>query len=310
MKILVSLLIILLSAFAVLAQPCFNAAREVAPVQSAETHSVYQMKLAEAEAVHLEKPNEADSIIWLGRRTAYLGNYKKAVWIFSSGIKLHPNDARFYRHRGHRYITLRCFDDAIKDLEKAAEITNRSPDVIEPDGLPNARNIPTSTLQTNIWYHLGLAYYLKGDWNMAAAKFMFSYNIAYTAKNSDMMIASAYWVYMSAARYGKPQRADADRLLKNKIKDDLDIIENHDYYKLIKLNKELLKAEDLLKEFQGNANTLGSASLGYGLGNYYFYNGDKEKAFAIFNKIVAGNQWASFGYISAEVELQRRRPEQ
>jgi len=309
MKVQVSFVIILLSTFGAIAQPCVNAAREVAPVLSAETRADYEKKLIEAEAVHLEKPNEADSIIWLGRRTAYLGNYKKAVWIFSSGIKLHPNDARFFRHRGHRYITLRCFDDAIKDLEKAADITRSGQDIIEPDGLPNARNIPTSTLQTNIWYHLGLAYYLKGDFNMAAANFMGSYNLAYTANKSDMMVASAYWAYMCAARYGKPQRASADRFLKKEIKNDLDIIENHDYYKLIKLNKGLLKAGVLLKEIEGDANALSSASLGYGLGNYFYYNGDKEKAIAIFRKIVNGNQWASFGYIAAEAELHRQRPQ-
>ena len=31
-------------------------------------------------------------------------------------------------------------------------------DSIEPDGMPNPQNIPVSSLHTNIWYHLGLAY--------------------------------------------------------------------------------------------------------------------------------------------------------
>jgi tetratricopeptide (TPR) repeat protein len=286
-------------------QNCLKNAKDVAPVLSPETRKQYESKLAEANETLNKDPEDVDAIIWQGRRTAYLGEYKSAIKIFTDGIRKFPNDARLYRHRGHRYITLRCFDDAIKDLEKAAEMTRKGPDVIEPDGLPNARNIPTSTLQTNIWYHLGLAYYLKGDWSMAAAKFMGSYNRAYTASSPDMMVASAYWAYMCGARFGKPQRAGADQMLKTEIKDDLDIIENHDYYKLIKLNKGQLKAEDLLKEIQNDANTLGSASLGYGLGNYFLYNGEKEKAIAIFRKIVAGNQWASFGYIAAEAELAR-----
>ncbi|HLA94571.1 MAG TPA: hypothetical protein VK612_02535, partial [Pyrinomonadaceae bacterium] len=111
MKILASLVIGILAALAAFAQPCLNAAREQAPVLSSEANELYEKNLADAEAVHLEKPNDADSIIWLGRRMAYLGQYKKAVWIYSSGMTLHKNDARFYRHRGHRYITLRCFDD-------------------------------------------------------------------------------------------------------------------------------------------------------------------------------------------------------
>lgn len=304
--------IIILFAFATfcffssaVAQPCLDAAKVVPPAMSDDTRKLYEMNLAQAEAVHLDKPNEADSIIWLGRRTAYLGEYKNAIRIFSSGIVLHPNDARFYRHRGHRYITIRCFDDAIKDFEKASALTMGKPDEIEPDGLPNAKGIPTSTLQSNIYYHLGLAHYLRGDFNKAAQHFMNSYNRGFAAKSSDMMVAAAYWVYMSSARYGKKLREDADGLLAREIRDDLEIIENHDYYKLIKLNKGLIKPETLLSEIKGDAITLGSASLGYGIGNYFLYNGDKEKAMTIFRKIVAGNQWASFGYIAAEAELRR-----
>jgi len=288
------------------AQPCYHVAREVAPVLSAETRALYEKNLVDAEAVHLDKPNAADSIIWLGRRMAYLGRYKDAVRVFSSGAVLHKNDARFYRHRGHRYITLRCFDDAIKDLETAAKLVQGKSDEIEPDGLPNAKNIPTSTLQSNIYYHLGLAYYLKGDWSMAAAKFMHSYNLATAAKSADMRIAAAHWAYMSAARYGTNKRRGADGLLRREIRDNENIIENDDYYKLIKLYKGQLKANELLKEVENKTGTLSSASLGYGLGNYFLYNGEREKAMEVFRKIVAGNQWASFGYIAAEAELSRQ----
>jgi len=297
----ITILVILLAGVTY-SQPCFNAAREVAPVLSDKVRLLYEEKLTEAEAAHLEKPNEADSIIWLGRRMAYLGRYKDAVRVFSSGLVLHKNDARLYRHRGHRYITLRCFDDAIRDFQKADQLTIGKPDEVEPDGLPNAKNIPTSTLQTNIWYHLGLAQYLKGDFSRAAASFMGAFN---RSTNPDMKVAAAYWVYMSARRYGDGLRQDADKLLKREIKDDLELIENHEYYKLIKLNKGSTKVEELLKEVGGDANTLNSASLGYGIGNYFLYNGDKEKAMAIFRKIVAGNQWASFGYIAAEAELKK-----
>ena len=99
-------------------------------------------------------PNNPDAIIWLGRRLAYPGQFKEAIDVFSEGIRKFPNDARFYRHRGHRYITLRRIDLAIKDFKQAASLVKGKPDELEPDGQPNARNIPTSTLQFNIWYHL------------------------------------------------------------------------------------------------------------------------------------------------------------
>ena len=38
---------------------------------------------------------------------------------------------------------------------------------VEPDGMPNAQNIPVSALHGNIFYHLGLAYYLRHDFDKA-----------------------------------------------------------------------------------------------------------------------------------------------
>lgn len=291
----------LMFACALLAQPCLNSAKEVAPVLSKETRELYEKNLRVAEAVHAEKLNEAEPIIMLGRRTAYLGNYKSAIYIYSSGLSLHKTDARFLRHRGHRYLTLRCLDDAIQDFENAAKSVKGRSDEIEQDGLPNARNIPTGTLQSNIWYHLGLAYYLKGDFKNALRAYKECQKVS---KNNDMRVATGYWHYMTLRRMGNTK--DASKVL-DKFAGDVEVIENTDYLKLIKLNRGEIKAEALLSEIQGSANTLGSASLGYGIGNYYLYNGDKEKAMTTFRQIVAGDQWASFGYIAAETELARQK---
>ena len=54
---------------------------------------------------------------------------------------------RFPRHRGHRYISIRQLDNAISDFEHAASMIDGQPNEIEPDGMPNARGIPVSTLQ-------------------------------------------------------------------------------------------------------------------------------------------------------------------
>ncbi len=281
------------------AQPCLIAAREVAPVMSAETRAVYEKNLEDAEAVHLEKPNAADSIIWLGRRMAYLGRYKDAARVFSSGLVLHKDEARLLRHRGHRYLTLRCFDDAIRDFEAAAKLVAGKPDEIEPDGLPNAKNIPTSTLQSNIWYHLGLAHYLKGDFARALRAYEEAQKVS---TNNDMRVATSYWQYMTLRRLGK--KKEAKKIL-GPFAGNIELIENDEYLKLIRLNRGEAKPEILISAIAGDANTLKSSSLGYGIGNYFFYNGDREKAMTIFRQIVAGNQWASFGYIAAEIELSR-----
>lgn len=293
--ILVSLFVFCSGSFA---QTCFETAKAVSPVLSDETRKTFEEKLTEARSIY-EKSPDAGSLIWLGRRTAYPGNYKEAIRIFTRGIEKFPADARFYRHRGHRFITLRCFDDAIRDFEKAARLVKGKPDEIEPDGLPNARNIPTSTLQSNIFYHLGLAYYLKGDFKKALKAYREAEKVS---KNPDMLVATTHWLYMTLRRLG--QVRDAQKALRE-VKDDLDIIENDDYYKLIRLYQGKIKAEDLLQQIGATTETLGSASLGYGVGNWFLYNGEPEKAEKIFRQIVKGSQWASFGYIAAEAELNR-----
>lgn len=257
------------------------------------------LKNVEAAARKYAADKTADNLIWVGRRVGYLGQYAAAIEVFTDGIEKFPNDARFYRHRGHRQITLRCFDDAIADLEKAAALIKGKPDEVEPDGMPNAKNIPTSTLQSNIWYHLGLAYYIKGDYKKALKAYE---ECQLVSKNNDMRAATVYWHYMTLRRMGK--KGDAAKVL-GRFDTNVEVIENDDYLKLLKLNKGDAKADDLLATISGEADSLGSASLGYGLGNYYLYNGNKEKAAEIFRKIIAGNQWASFGYIAAEADLSR-----
>ena len=70
---------------------------------------------ATAKKAFENNPNDPENIIWYGRRTAYLAKYKEAIQIYSNGIKKFPNNAKLYRHRGHRYISIRKFDEAIED---------------------------------------------------------------------------------------------------------------------------------------------------------------------------------------------------
>src|SRR5262245_45657802 len=143
MKTLFAILFCLASSLAVAAQNnCVTTSKEVPPQLSAETRRDFETKLNEARELYEKDPKSVDWLIWFGRRTAYLGRYKDAIKIYTDGIKQFPTDARLYRHRGHRFITLRCFNDAIADLGKASKLIKGRPDEIEPDGLPNARNIP------------------------------------------------------------------------------------------------------------------------------------------------------------------------
>jgi tetratricopeptide (TPR) repeat protein len=297
-KTLLAVALLLVCHFNSIAQNnCVEKAAVTAPVLTETARKTYETKLAEARVDFEKNPGKADAAIWLGRRTAYLGNYREAIKIFSDAIARFPQDARLYRHRGHRLLTIRCFDDAVRDFETAARLVRGKPDEIEPDGLPNARNTPTSTLKSNIFYHLGLAYYVKGDFKRALKAYREAEKVS---TNPDMSVATRHWLYMTLRRLGKTK--EAEKTVAG-VADDLDIIENDDYYKLIKLYQGKAKAEDLLKEIGGKANTLSNASLGYGLGNWFLYNSERGNAEKIFRRITAGDQWASFGYIAAEAEL-------
>jgi tetratricopeptide (TPR) repeat protein len=280
------------------AQNCIDSSAEVRPTLSTESAQKLTADLDAAAAKAVSDPT-ADNIIWHARRQGYLGRYKDAVRTLTAGLVKYPKDARLYRHRGHRYISLRCFDNAINDLSIAAKLIKGKSDEVEPDGMPNALNIPTSTLQSNIWYHLGLAHYLKGDMKKALDAYREAMKVS---KNNDMLAATSHWYYMTLRRMDRNR--DAQKLLEP-FDGDFEVIENSDYLKLLRLYRDEVRPDALLSEIGSSAATLGSASLGYGLGNWYLYNGDKEKAMDIFRRITAGNQWASFGYIASETELKR-----
>ena len=262
---------------------------------SNKARQIYESKLEQAKA-NLEKDPSADNLIWLGRREAYLGNYETAIDIYSKGTIKYPKDARFYRHRGHRYISSRCFDLALKDLKRAVGLSRYEDNELEPDGLPNALGIPTSTLQGNIYYHLGLTYYIQKNYHKARYAYEKCLKLA---ENPDSYVAAANWLYVIYRHLGQDRRAG--KLLIT-IKDDMKLIENHSYHTLLKLHQGKINPVHLEEEIM-NGESLSNTTLAFGLGNYYFINGDKVKAQELFKNITKGNQWSAFGYIVAESRL-------
>ena len=274
----------------------------VPPQPSAEALATLEKNLADARAQLERDPQSADAAIWVGRRTAYLGRYRDAIQVYTDAIVKHPSDARLYRHRGHRYITVREFDKAIEDLSKAALLVRDRPDEVEPDGQPNAKNIPTSTLQTNIYYHLGLAHYLKGAFAAAANAY---HRCMALSKNPDMQVATAHWQYMTLRRLKRD--AEAEKVLEP-ISADMPIIENASYHRLLMMYKGASDADALLAE--SRKASLDAVTIGYGVANWHLYNGRNDAARTVLESIVeqnAATQWAGFGYIAAEADLARMR---
>ena len=248
-------------------------------------------------------PKDLEALIWVGRRLAYLGHYDEAIEVFTQGLSTHPREAKLYRHRGHRFITTRQFERAAVDLERAVWLVRDQVDETEPDGLPNIRGIPLSTTQFNIWYHLGLAYYLQGAFDHALRVYQECLEIS---GNPDLLSATTHWLYMTLRRLGREEEASE---VLEPIQAEMEIIENEEYHRLLLMYKGELVPEQLLDDarVEGGRPT---ATVAYGVGNWYLYNDLAERAEEVFAEIVGGDQWSSFGYIAAEAELERRAPEE
>jgi tetratricopeptide (TPR) repeat protein len=246
-------------------------------------------KLLEKYEMHkanYEKDPSADNLIWYARFIAYQGKYKEAIEVFTKGIKEFPDDARFYRHRGHRYISMRKYDEAIVDFQKAATLIQGKENEIEPDGMPNAKNIPVSTLHGNIYYHLGLAYYLKHDFPNALAAYQKSLE---ASSNADNLVSTSNWLYMILRRMDQTEAAEK---VLEKINKDLPVIENFSYHNITLFYKGLVAEEEILKP-KWDAED-------YAIANWHFYNGNKEKAKALMEGILERNSWGSFAHLAAE----------
>jgi tetratricopeptide (TPR) repeat protein len=268
---------------------------------AAETRARYEAQLAEARAAYGRSPANADSIVWLGRRLAYLGRVREAIATFTAGTTLHPENAWLYRHRGHRYITVREFDSAAADLERAAALVAGRPDEVEPDGQPNPQGVPIGTLKSNIDYHLALAHYLRHDFERAIP--IYARELA-NAANDDRRVSIAYWYYLALRRLGRHGEA-ADLL--QLITGELDVIENHTYRDLLFLFKGELPEDSLVSTTADGEMSVADATAAYGIGAWHLVNGRDETAHRMFRRIVAGGQWPAFGYIAAEAELAARR---
>ena len=279
-------------AVSLLGEPLYPMARDSAVEE--QLHD----RIDAAEAAHEARPDDVDALIWLGRRYGYAGHYRDAIDAFTEGMERHPDDPRLYRHRGHRFITVRELGRAVEDLEHAARLISGQEDEVEPDGLPNEAGVPRSTLHTNIWYHLGLARYLQRDFEGAAHAFRQGLDIS---PNDDMRVAMADWLWLVLKRLGRD--AEAGALLEG-ISPDMEILENDPYHRRLLVYKGALPADSLLEGSLDEADPLDVATYGYGLGAWHMVRGDTARARDVFEHVLQTDYWPAFGYIAAEAELE------
>jgi tetratricopeptide (TPR) repeat protein len=285
-------------ATSLLGKPLYSAA---APVDQKKT---LEDNLAKATAEFVKNPDSVDTILQLGQKMVDLGRFREAINIYSRGIQKHPDNARLLRYSGHRHITVREFDKAIADLTRAAGLIKGKPDVPDAPGaggtaVQGAPAEPATTLRFSVWYHLGLARFLKGDFPGALQAYREC--LAAAKGNDENLVAVLDWLHITLRRLGR--KDEAAKAL-DAVRPDIKISDDMPYLNLVLMYKGTYVPEDLLRTGGSNIDL---ATYGFGVGNFYLMNGEKDKARAIFEQVMKGPAWQAFGYIAAEAELARMK---
>ena len=119
-------------------------------------------------------------------------------------------------------------------------------------------------------------------------------------RNDDNRVSTTHWLYMILQRKGDPEAAA--RVL-NAISADMNVIENMSYHNLCLFYKGELSLDVLLDTDDGGP---AAAAIIYGVGNWYYYNGETDRGNSILQSLLESPSWSSFGYIAAEADLTAR----
>ncbi len=206
--------------------------------------------------------------------------FREAIDAFSKGLSFNPFHSLSYRYRGHRFISTYEFKQAIADLVLATRLDD---------------------MNWDSWYHLGLAYYLDGDFYKAYKAYKRCLEI--TDYASDHLVAVIDWMYLTLMRL---ERKDEAKELIEKINQDTQSGENFVYRDRILMYKGEKDPDEVLDIEDQNLSDLELATLGYGVAMHHYFEGKREKTFKIFEKLLENDSyWSAFGYIAAFVDNKR-----
>ena len=149
-----------------------------------------------------------------------------------------------------------------------------------------------------MYYHLGVAYYLKGDFARAAA----AYQSCLDNSTGADTIECIAWLYPSLVRAGR--KADAAAVL-DRVKLDPAITGHPAWYLDRLLLFKGLRTEEQVAANLNSEGGLSVSSIGYSLGLWHMLNGRDQRAREYFEKAVATNFTPAWGYRCSEAELKR-----
>ena len=223
-------------------------------------------------------PRNVDRIIQLGLAQSAVRQYNDAIVTFSRGMQLAPDNPLLYRWRGHRFISIGALNAAQPDLTRGRALDSTNYD---------------------IRYHLGIVYFGIGAFANAADEFRAAQS---RAPNDDEVAGSTDWLWMSLARAGRADEAQASLA---PVTDSLEITSATAYAQRLRLYRGLIGPDEVLTP--ADTASVAVATLSFGVGNWYLARGDSVNARRWFERAVASGGWPGFGFLLAERELQRMK---
>jgi tetratricopeptide (TPR) repeat protein len=210
------------------------------------------------------------------RTLARLTRHADAVAACGEAIRLEPRNWEAIRDRGHYLINLNRLDQGLADMEKAASMKQGD---------------------YQIDYHLGLAYFIRGEFTKAVPVWQACVKDAPEPGNK---IACYAWLYPSLRKAGRDaEAAEAlDAALAIDVKPDVA------YMNRLMLFKGTLSEEEAVKQM--DANPLQQATVGFSIGLWHELNGRADKARQYYEKATASDARTAFGHVAATNALTRR----
>lgn len=258
------------------------------PVSAEARRQEREIDLQVAQASFEAAPHREESYIWLGRRHGYLGDYQKAIEVFTTGLSQFPDSYKLLRFRGRHLARSRQFAAALKDYEDGLSKMAGQRDSFEPNGIPNALNLTTSTYRQNLHYYLGQTCFATGEYQRMFDQLEQSRIPLVELPFDDHEIAVAFWQFIALKKLSRYAEAEA---LLGRIREPVRILENATYY-----NALLLLTGRSSEPDEARSDNLSR----FALGMKREFEGDIDGARAILEGIVNDS---AHGYWPAEVAL-------
>jgi len=247
---------------------------EAAVFQSKKEH---EKALAAIERAIAVDPANPDPYLLRCRSLAALRRHAEAVDACTESLRLLPDQPETLRDRGHYHLNLGQVEPGLADLQKAESLTARD---------------------RSVYYHLGLAYYLKGDFPRAAGAYQ-----ACSERSADEAekVECQAWLLPSLIRAGR--RDDARALLKGVTPGAMS---GHagNYLDRLLLFKGV-KTEAQVAATMTAEGPISEATVGYTIGLWHLLNDRVSKAREYFERAVASKYSPAWGYQASEAELKR-----